>query len=306
MTSQTPDRQVITILRTLDGRPANKKVELAPDGKLIKSKAKEPGRYRAFSTAVPDLATLAYYLGEVGKLPDMLLCLDEFVGAPAEFTVFSMAEMAARLGVPETDREAIAGWHDLPDFGRCCCRMKENVVPSNIVLFDRDLAPGMPAALADLDHDAWCAAVDRVVPGFAGCGKVVVPSTTNRIIGGPPQAGLSGHTYVLVDDPDAIQGQLEQAALRALLTEHDGTGLAFGKPCRCRATGARSTRSGGRSSTRASGTRAGSCSRALPMSAPGCRSHHRTCASSTARCWRWARRSCPAPSWTPAPRRSAC
>ena len=54
--------------------------------------------------------------------------------------------------------------------------MQENAEHSTNLLFDRDLADGMPDALRDLDDDAFDAAVDLLFPGFAECGKVRVPS----------------------------------------------------------------------------------------------------------------------------------
>ena len=60
-------------------------------------------------------------------------------------------------------------------------RLKENMVAGSYMLTDRDAIEGMPAVLADLDFERWCAAMATIFPGFDSCGRVMLPSTKGRI-----------------------------------------------------------------------------------------------------------------------------
>jgi hypothetical protein len=99
------------------------------------------------------------------------------------------------------------------------------------------MVEGMPQALAELTFDVWRKAVALVWPGFDVCGCVHVPSSTSRVTDrGVPLSSASCHAYVHVDDLTDLRGAWDQACLRTLITEHDGTPLAFAKPKHSEAT----------------------------------------------------------------------
>jgi hypothetical protein len=227
----------ITVLQTADGRPANKIVSRTSDG-IKKQMAPNSGRFVARTVPVPDVATMAAVLREVGERADTVISLSLFRDAPeSEFVVVPAKEMAARLGVEEHDREALAGFHQI-DGVPTAARIKESMEVGSWLLFDRDMVDGMPAALAKLSFDEWREAVDLLFPGFATCGCVVVPSTTNRVtVDGAPLSAASCHVLVKIDDPAHLPRAWSQAALRALTTEFQGTLLGFAKPKHCRRTG---------------------------------------------------------------------
>ena len=143
--------------------------------------AQNSGRFIARTVPVPDVAALADVLREVGERADTCISLSVFKDAPeGEFVVVPAAELAARLGVEEYDREALAGFHEI-DGVPTAARIKESMEVGSWLLFDRDMVADMPAALAALSFDEWRAAVDLLFPGFAAAGCVVVPSTTTRV-----------------------------------------------------------------------------------------------------------------------------
>jgi hypothetical protein len=231
------DLQAVTILETLGGRPCNKLVTRLPDGGIDKRMHKNPGAFKARTVPTPTLEALADAVREVTERPDALLSMSIFLGH-AEFEVQPMSVIARALGVDPRDREAIAGWHDFGGELPVCARMKENAVLSCNLLTDRDIPDGMPADMAGLAEDEHDAALDVLLPGFAACGKVRVPSTSGRlVIDGVLGTALSGHAIVQVTDPDLIEVKWQQAMLRSLVAEFPLCKLAFAKPVRDRKGG---------------------------------------------------------------------
>jgi hypothetical protein len=238
------DQDAITVLQTLDSQPCNKLVVRNSDGRVEKGKYPEGGRFRAHTVEIPDLAKLAEVLREVGERPDVLISLSVYNNPPADvWTIIPQREMAGRLGVDINDRQALLGWKDF-DGEPTCCRLKENTTLSRFLLFDRDMAPGMPQELEAWSFKDWCEALDRLFPGFAGCGKLWMPSTSNPVlVEGVPIGSNSGHCFVQVADPDEIEVKWRQAALRSLITTFspvpwkDPLPLAFAKPIKGRKTG---------------------------------------------------------------------
>jgi hypothetical protein len=228
----------ITLFTSLDGTPINKIVRREPDGSTSRGMAKNGGRFTARTVPAADLAALAQVLRAVGKRSDQAISLSLFKDAPeGDFLVVPAAELAARLGVEPSDREALAGFHEL-DGVYTAARIKPSMVLGSWLLFDRDQVAEMPATLADLSFAQWRQAIDLLFPGFASAGCVVVPSASTRVtVDGARLASTSTHVFVRVDDPAEIPRAWSQATLRALITAHAGTPLAFARPKRSRATG---------------------------------------------------------------------
>jgi hypothetical protein len=226
----------LTLFQSADSNPVNKLVRRQADGTITKAMARHGGRFRARTVAAPDVTTLAEVLREVGARADTCISLSVFRDAPEELIVIPAAELAARLGVAPHEREALAGIHEI-DGVPTAARIRESMVSGGWLLFDRDQVDDMPADLAALEFAEWREAIGLLFPGFAAAGCVVVPSTTNRVVGAGMPAGTSCHVFVQVDDPDDIPRAWTQATLRALITEYRDTLLGFAKPKRSRATG---------------------------------------------------------------------
>jgi hypothetical protein len=112
------------------------------------------------------------------------------------------------------------GWHDI-DGQRCIARLKVNLTQSSWQLFDRDIMPDMPEHLAGLSFDEWLAAMETMVPGFIGAGRVVVPSTTARVtVGGAPMEANGVHVFVRGQQADAWQAFGANLLMRSFLTGH--------------------------------------------------------------------------------------
>ena len=238
------DRDAVTVLTAVGGKPCNKIVTRLGSEAPSKQKAREGGAFDAEHVPVPDLEALADVLRRVGRRPDQMISLGLFKDAPARFAVRSMRDLAQILRCDPQDRATISGWHDVNGV-RTIARMKENLLHGTVILLDRDMAPGQPPAFACWSLEEWCHAVGLLLPGFEQAGKIVVPSTSNRVlVDGRPLGGASCHAFVRVVDPDLIDAKWDQAAARALITRcapnpwDDDELLAFGKPITDRATGA--------------------------------------------------------------------
>jgi hypothetical protein len=228
----------ITVFVSADGRPVNKVVRRAPDGSISKGMARHSGRFIARTVPMPDLEALAEVLRSVGERPDACISLSLFRDAPeGEFLVLPATELAAHLGVEPSNREALAGVHEI-DGAPTAARIRQSMVPGTWLLFDRDAVTEMPQTLATLDFAGWRAAIDLLFPGFATAGCVVVPSASTRVtVDGMALASNACHVFVRVNDPLDIGRAWSQATHRALITEYRGKPLAFAKPKRDRQTG---------------------------------------------------------------------
>ena len=228
----------LTVFRTADGRPANKIVSATTGGGVKRGMAPHAGRYVTRTVGAPDVHALAAILREVGERADTCISLSLFKDTPeGEFVVVPAKELAARLGVEEYDREALAGFHEI-DGEPTTARIKQSMALDSWILFDRDAVSDMPTELADLDFAEWREAVGLLFPGFDRAGCVVVPSTSTRVtVDGAPLASRACHVFVLIDDPADLNRAWRSAAARALITEYRGVPLGFPKPIHSRATG---------------------------------------------------------------------
>ena len=208
---------------TLTARgPCNKVIDRDTDGTVSKSMARNNGVFLAQTTPAPDLEALADILREVGTHPDCTLSLGVFKGAPTEpFVVLPEAMLARRLGVDPDERDALVGFHEI-DGKPTVARLKENMRFGSWLLFDRDCVKGMPRELADLDREAWLAAMNRLVPGLAAARRVLLPSTSSRVVVDDlPMESKSHHLFVQVADPAEIPRVLSQLLPKSFVTTLD-------------------------------------------------------------------------------------
>jgi hypothetical protein len=208
---------------TLTARgPCNKVIDRDTDGTVSKSMARNNGVFLAQTTPAPDLEALADILRNVGTHPDCTLSLGVFKGAPTEpFVVLPEAMLARWLGVDPDERDALVGFHEI-DGKPTVARLKENMRFGSWLLFDRDCVKGMPRELADLDREAWLAAMNRLVPGLAAAWRVLLPSTSSRVVVDDlPMESKSHHLFVQVADPAEIPRVWSQLLPKSFVTTLD-------------------------------------------------------------------------------------
>jgi hypothetical protein len=225
----------ITVLRTRDGRPCNKLYVRNADGAVEKTKAREGGSFVALTVPIRDLAALAGVLQDVGQRPDHMIMLAVAIGAPSgEYNIIAQEGMARHLGCEKHERAKLVGWHEIN--GRpTCCRLKENYAKSTILLIDRDNAPGTPVDVADLTTLEYLEALNLVMPGIAECGRLVVPSSSTRVlIDGVPGKSSNAHIYVQTTSDADCEARWDNAVLRSRITTYPhwlgDLELAFAKP----------------------------------------------------------------------------
>ena len=160
---------------------------------------------------------MAGLLSVVGADPRMVLMPGLFAGAgPDRFGVWPRKKIAREiLGInPDTVTkrrlaELTRGWFEHQDL-RVVARTRDNTIFSSWSYLDRDLVPGMPDELAELDRDEWLEEMAELWPTFGEAGKVIVPSTSGRILvdGEPYSTKPSFHCFFQVDDPDELRNRV--------------------------------------------------------------------------------------------------
>lgn len=107
-------------------------------------------------------------------------------------------------------------------------RTKDNFLPSNWLLLDRDITDEMPRAMANLSFDEWMEAMTRIWPGMNEAARVVVPSTTGRVcLNAEPMEASGAHVYIRA----ALDGDLKLLKVTGtrLLAAAMGNKLSFHK-----------------------------------------------------------------------------
>ena len=221
----------ITLLRAPDGRAVNKVVSRAAAG-IQKAMARNDGVFAARTIAVPDAATMADVLRDVGDHQDATISLGVFVGAPDEtFLVVPLATLARVLKLDLQDPQEWGGFHEINGVP-VTARKKINMRHGSWLLFDRDNVKGMPPELSSLTRDGWLGAMDLLVPGIARARRVLLPSTSQRVVvDGVPLHSDSFHLFVQVADPGEIPRVWPQLLPKSFLVELEpGRPLGFLRP----------------------------------------------------------------------------
>jgi hypothetical protein len=223
--------------------PANKIIKRKPDSSVSKKPGPPVSEATAQTVRVSSQGDMATLLETIGSQNNRVLCLGFVPGTEpgadvqvgASFRMVSKKIIGEALCVnPETDdgREAVLGWHDV-DGEPAICRLKENMLPSSWCLIDIDAADGMPDHLAELDGAGRRDKLADIIPGFADCGLVMLPSTTGRVlIDGEPMDATGEHLFLQPEDPT----DLERFGVM-LLSRSTLKGYGFQKPNKDKATG---------------------------------------------------------------------
>jgi hypothetical protein len=202
---------VVTVLATKPGTAANKTVTKKQDGTIKKSGVVTVDHHTAMAIRVPNAQALAAVLRMIAEMTNVVLCLGRFKGIEVDpetgisqpFQVVSQKRMARLLGV-KTDRDGvpvnldeILGVHEV-DGERHVSRLKANMEPSTWVLIDRDFVEDQPEDLIFEDDESYWDALCRIAPSLKGCARVVVRSTSSRVLDGekPISDKASAHFFV--------------------------------------------------------------------------------------------------------------
>jgi putative DNA primase/helicase len=217
----------VTLLRTASKtKRANKCATRLKDGTVKKYYESDRGFYWAETIAVRDIPTFGDLECDLSTKPDFVLSLGIFKDAPPPgevFHVWPQNAIADRLKVPH-DSEKRFGWHEF-DGNRVIARLARNMVHSNYLLLERDTPKGTPDAIAGLSDLEWLDAMDMLWPGLATCGRVVVPSSSKRILDHGRALESNGlHLYVKTDASELSR------VWRQLLVKGFGTTLPGGQP----------------------------------------------------------------------------
>lgn len=213
----------ITILTRLDGKPAGKTLRLNPDGTISKQVAGHSGRYSARTvtldgdTAMDRLASYAAILD--GLEPSQCL-VNGYVPAmgAAEFRILPRTALE-KMGLDPEQMHIVDGIPTL-------ARLKAHFTPSSLVLLDFDAHEAMPAHWLDLDESGRWALLTEALPEFFGAARLVLPSTSGRVLlndGSPAFAGAkSEHVYVILERaPSTAELDAMRAAIEVRLWAAD-------------------------------------------------------------------------------------
>lgn len=228
---------VVTIYK--NNGPVNKQVLLNQDGNVEKKPAGVITTASAFCVHVPDQATMLKVLENLADKENCTMGMGYFPGSEPKkdesqgesFRVVSQNYLKDLLGL-NADVECPTGWHEVEDSDgvphRYITRTKQNMAYGSWMLNDYDVVKGMPDDLIYESYSQWVDAMATVVPGFDTVGKIIVPSTSGRVLldGAPAFPNSSGfHCYSQVEDPEDIT-----RFGRSLLMATIGTELGFKKP----------------------------------------------------------------------------
>ncbi|MFT6957733.1 MAG: hypothetical protein ACJAYC_002747 [Halieaceae bacterium] len=193
----------LTVLRTVDGSAANKRLSVK-DGALVKEAAANLSEYIAQTRYVGDQADMLALLREVAGRTDMCITSGYFPDAPdGEFRIVSQKRLKKLY--PELEGDDLRGFHDHPKHGPVVCRLKANMLPSTWVLFDRDVVANMPEHLATLDETQWIEKMSTIAVGLEDAGIIRVPSSTGRaVVEGKRYEAGSAHYWVQVERAEDV------------------------------------------------------------------------------------------------------
>lgn len=220
---------VITVLVD-ESQTLGKRFKILPDGSTDKKTAAQVAWASAMQFDCPTAEDLAALLRLVGTSPHAAIVNARFPAVPLEqvFFIASQKEIPRRC-VPEADPRGV---HTV-DGRTVVARVKEQTAASRWQLLDRDIDAHTPQPMAEAGFEEWLAMVDRILPGAASVPRVVVPSSSARVLrDGKAVGGGNGHVWVQVTDPSDVERTRVAINARAI-----ALGLAWLKPKLSRETG---------------------------------------------------------------------
>jgi hypothetical protein len=209
------DGRAVTVVRTTHGQHVGKRFSLDSAGNVQKTTAANFSEFRAATVPVADLDALGAVIA--GLRADEYIILGALHGAGFEpYRLNSESWFERRK--PGGGRPA--GIVDIGDGIRRAGRFKENFQTCRYALIDRDFNPAMPEAL-HTDDAGFAQQMEAVWPGFALAGKLIIGSSSNRVLrdGQPINRSPSQHIYVELGDGwqdwDALRTRLDARCINA-------------------------------------------------------------------------------------------
>ena len=188
----------VTVLTRIDGKPAGKTYSLS-NGAVGKTVADHAGIYTAetiiFTGTPADI--LEGYRALVESLtPAQSIILGDAPEAEGHpYRILPARKIDANDARPVGMRVV----NGVPSMSR----LKENFIPSRIVLLDFDPDPRMPEIWINADEQGRWDLFTAACPEFAGAARLTIGSGSSRVLlpnGEPAKGGASGsHTYVVLD-----------------------------------------------------------------------------------------------------------
>ncbi len=230
----TPVGDVITVIFDL-AHTLGKRFEVRPDGTVDKHAQVTTSWAAAMQFDCPTVDDLSALLRVVGASAHAAVINSCFPAVPLEqeFRIASQKKIRKLFG-PAADPRAVHMFDSDGQIFTVLARVKEQTRASSWQLLDRDIDEHTPTAFAEASFDDWLTMVDRILPGVHGTTRVVVPSSSARVVReGQPVGSGNGHVWVQVSDPADVERTRVAIIARAI-----ALGLAWLKPRRSRTTGA--------------------------------------------------------------------
>ncbi len=226
----TGARDVICVVVDLK-KPLGKKFWI-DETRTIQKKAEVSTSFAAaMQFHVPDHDALAKLLQVVGQCKHAAIINAVFPAVPvaAEFRIGSRAQIRRMLG----DSVDVDGIHQNEKMV-LVARVKDQTKSSTWQLLDRDVDSFTPEQFASPDYAEWLAHCASILVGVDKVSRVVVPSSSSRVLDATGAAiGLSnGHTWIKVMDAEDVERTRAAITARAIVG-----GMAWLKPRFSRATG---------------------------------------------------------------------
>lgn len=212
-TDPIADGRVVTVVSSTHGQRVGKEFSLV-DGAVKKGTEANYSEYNAQSVAIADLAALQRLLATLTPSQYIILgCIPEAGFTPYRLNSEGWFEKR-KAGCGRIIGPVTAG--GVIRYGR----FKENFQACRYALIDRDFNSAMPDTLR-ADDAGFAAQMDLVWPGFASAGKLIIGSSSNRVLrnGAPVNSSPSQHIYVELDgnwrDWDQLRTRLDARAINA-------------------------------------------------------------------------------------------
>jgi hypothetical protein len=228
----TPVGDVITVIFDL-AHTLGKRFKVLPDGTVDKHAQVTTSWAAAMQFDCSAADDLAAVLRVVGTSPNAAVINSSFPAVPLEqeFRIASRKKISELFG-PDADPRAVHMFDPDGQMFTVLARVKEQTRVSSWQLLDRDIDEHTPQAMADAGFDDWLTMVDRILPGVYGTPRVVVPSSSARVVReGQPVGSGNGHVWVQVSDPADVERTRVTIIARAI-----ALGLAWLKPRRSKTT----------------------------------------------------------------------
>ncbi len=188
----------ITLLTAPD--VVGKQFSLQADGTVTKQSNIAVPVWKAATVNILSLASLQFLLSTLTA--NQAIILDYVEGVAGEYWLISKSMVDAE-------------WKS-PDGAPVYQLKKSSFTPSGIVALDWDHDESRPGALQDADYESWWERMVGVEPSLQGVGRLIVPSSSSRVIhtdGRDVFTSPSYHTYCMVTGKERVEsvGQLLDA-----------------------------------------------------------------------------------------------